>query len=99
MEAIVKVSKLSHYSSLNGKTYPVKEVLSTGLALSINNITVDFSFNEVIIVHIEKEMQAAYDDYRAYGKDSKGAGLNFYKLELYCRMNRFDVIPKLNYGS
>lgn len=49
MEAKLNVQLGSAYASLNGKTYPVVEVMSNMVTLDINDAHVDFRPSEVII--------------------------------------------------
>jgi hypothetical protein len=90
MKAIVKVKKASGYSQYNGRTFEVKEILSSIIALSIPSQldiermnTIDFSYSEVIIVDIDDEIQ------REYEKDCWGGGENNYqRLLRYCEVNK-----------
>jgi hypothetical protein len=60
MKAIVNVNKKSIQAKNNGLTFPVKEVLSTLIALDINGVTTDFSHKEVFIVDIKEEHAKAF---------------------------------------
>ena len=60
MKAIVNVNKESQYAKLNGRTFPVKELLNSTICLNINGVSTDFSFKEVFIVDIEDEFLWVY---------------------------------------
>ena len=73
-------------SYLNGHTFEVKQILSNLVALSIPSQicegrfdTCDFSFDEVIIVDIDNEVQQAFDDYN-WGNDNR----TYFGLKFYC---------------
>ena len=88
MRAIVNVSKGSYYVKYNGLTFDVDELQSSRITLSIKGIDVDFSFNEVIIVDLQKELQTAFDNFN-WGSDVK----TYRRLIDYCNINMIEVVP------
>lgn len=68
MKAIVNVKKTSSAYKHNLKTFEVMNVFGPLINLKIeDNLTMDFSYREVIIVDFEKEIQSAYDTYNWNG--------------------------------
>jgi len=98
MKAIINIKrKSSGYSYLNGHTFEVKQVLSNLIALQIPSQicegkfdTCDFSFDEVIIVNIDEEVQSEYNQ---YCWDGKGCYNN---LRYYCIANRIKTNEVMN---
>jgi hypothetical protein len=97
MKAIINTKKTSGFSYLNGRTFEVKEVFTTFVAIQIPSQicygkfdTCDFNHNEVIIVDIDAEVQKAYDDY-SWGNDNK----RYIKLKDYCISNRIKTNEQL----
>lgn len=95
MKAIIKVPKSSAYSFLNGHTFEVQEVFSTFVSLKIpsqiGEITgIDFSYNEIIIVDIDNEIQKSYDDFN-FGYNSI-----YIHLKYYCKINNITTKEEYN---
>jgi len=85
MEAIIN-TKSATYKHLNGKTFAIKEIFTSFVALELpfNFIkgginTTDFNHKEVIIVDIDNEIQSAFDDHN-WGNDCK----RYIHLRNYC---------------
>lgn len=57
MKVIINVNQKSSYSYLNGRTFEIKELLSSMISVEIKGITIDFGFKEIFIVDIEKELE------------------------------------------
>lgn len=88
MKAILN-TKSNSYKHLNGLTFEVGEVLNGNLGLiGVNKEfpknQVDFSFDELFIVDIEKELQQASEDNDWYGGYEKGYKLQ--ALKYYCKL-------------
>lgn len=62
MKAIIKVNKSSWFSIFNGLTFDVVDVLDRIVAVTIEGRTVDFSFKEIFIVDIVKELNTAKEN-------------------------------------
>jgi hypothetical protein len=62
MKAILNINKASQYAKHNGLTFEVVELLNSMVALNINGATTDFSFNEVIVVDVKKELAEAFNN-------------------------------------
>lgn len=68
MKAIINIqNKNNQYSKYNNLTFEVKDLMNgkvglVGVNPEFPNNQVDFSFEEIIIVDIEKEMQAAREN-------------------------------------
>lgn len=97
MKAIINTKKSSGMSYLNGHTFEVKEILSNLVALSIPSRicegrfdTCDFSFEEVIIVDIDAEVQKAFDAYNWSGSKLYANLIN------YCTKNGIKTNEKIN---
>jgi hypothetical protein len=89
MKAIIN-TKSASYKHLNGRTYKVKQVFSSFVAIEIPSQicegrfdTCDFNHNEVLIVDIDAEVQRAYDNFN-WGSDNK----TYIRLKDYCLANR-----------
>jgi hypothetical protein len=92
MKAIItNLSKESSYYDLIGQTFEVKEVLHGLVALKINGKTTDFSFKEIFIVDIEKEVQTAYDNWN--WDSGKSA---YTRIMDYCNSKNINVSPNYN---
>jgi len=77
---------ISGFSYLNGRTYKVKEVFTSFVAIEIPSQicegrfdTCDFNHNEVLIVDIDNEIQKAFDDHN-WGINHKA----YIHLKNYC---------------
>jgi len=81
MKAIVKVLRSSAYYDYNGRTFEVKELLSTLVGLDILGTTVDFLHTEVMIVDIDSEFQCEYDKFNWGSKNC------YRNLESYASAN------------
>jgi hypothetical protein len=92
MKAIINVNKNNQYSKYNGLTFDVKEILNSIVSLDVNGITTDFSFNEVMIVDFQEELQKAYDDF-----NWDGSSRRYSKLLKYQDFNGLKPI-KLTYN-
>ena len=97
MKAIINTKKASGFSHLNGRTFKVKEVFTSFVALEIPSQicegrfdTCDFNHNEILIVDIDTEVQKAYDDF-SWGSDNK----RYIKLKDYCIANRIKTNEQL----
>lgn len=84
-------------SYLNGHTFEVKEILSTLVALQIPSRicegrfdTCDFSFDEVIIVDIDSEIQKAHNVYCCTESKQYTALMN------YCTKNGIKTNEQIN---
>jgi hypothetical protein len=96
MKAIIK-TKSASYKHLNGRTFNVKEVFTSFVALEVTSefvkggiITTDFNHNEVLIVDIDTEVQRAYDDHN-WGSNHKA----YIHLKNYCIANRIKTNEQL----
>jgi hypothetical protein len=96
MKAIIK-TKSASYKHLNGRTFNVKEVFTSFVALEVTSefvkggiITTDFNHNEVLIVDIDTEVQRAYDDHN-WGSNHKA----YINLKYYCIANRIKTNEQL----
>lgn len=85
MKAIIN-TKSASYKHLNGKTFNVKQVFSSFVAIEIPSQicegrldTCDFNHDEVLIVDIDAEIQRAFDDHN-WGNDHK----RYIHLKNYC---------------
>ena len=85
MKAVVSVHKRSAYAYLNGHTFTVKSIYNSTVILDVNGVHTSFSFSEVFIVDIQKEMQNAFNDYNFYGNTT------FFKLNTYCEKKGYKV--------
>jgi hypothetical protein len=85
MKAIVSVNKGSAFAHLNGHTFSVKSHYTTGFDLDINGVTTAFSFKEVIIVDLQKEMQMFFDLYNWNGNTT------YVTLQAYCAIKGYNV--------
>jgi len=97
MKAIINTKKASGFSYLNGRTFEVKEVFTSFIAIQIPSQicndkfdTCDFNHNEILIVDIDREVQKAYDDYN-WGSDNK----KYMRLKDYCIANRIKTNEQL----
>lgn len=82
MKAILNISRFSQYSKFNGLTFRVGDLNNTSLGLvgldkTFPNNQTDFSFNEVIIVSLQDEL----DTYNTE---------KLKKLSNYCNVNKID---------
>lgn len=64
MKAIINVSKGSAYSKFNGHTFEVAEMFSSGISIKGLNTEfpenkTDFSFAEIFIVDLQKEVETS----------------------------------------
>lgn len=85
MKAIVNVKSKSLYSKYNGLTYDVQlETLNDRtITLLIDNVEVQFSLNEVIIVDFQKLYETSYirDDFNRFDILSRYLEIN--DMEFY----------------
>jgi hypothetical protein len=96
MKAIIK-TKSPGYKHLNGKTFNVKEVFTTFVAVEVTSefvkggiIPTDFNHNEVLIVDIDNEIQKAFDDHN-WGINHKA----YINLKNYCIANKIKTNEQL----
>jgi len=96
MKAIINTTS-KNYKHLNGRTFNVKELFTSFVAIELTNefvkggiITTDFNHNEVLIIDIDAEVQKAYDNYN-WGNDNK----SYIKLKNYCISNRIKTNEQL----
>ena len=97
MKAIID-TKSASYKHLNGKTFNVKQVFSSFVAIEIPSQicegkfdTCDFNHNEVLIVDIDAEIQKAFDDHN-WGINHKA----YIHLKNYCIANKIKTKEVLN---
>lgn len=70
MKAIISITnKSSQYSKLNGQTFEIKDFMKESVGLlgvdeNYPNNQTDFSFNEIIVVDIKKELELANKGWR-----------------------------------
>ncbi len=85
MKAIIDIkNKQNQYSKLNGLTFKVKELLNNGVGLLAVNPywpsnQTDFTFEEVIIVDIEKEVEYYFNTWEGE------------RLKKYCESKGLDI--------
>jgi hypothetical protein len=97
MKAIIN-TKSASYKHLNGKTFNVKEVFSSFVAIEIPSQicegrfdTCDFNHNEVLIVDIDAEIQKAFHD-QNWGNDHE----RYLNLKNYCIIKKIKIKVVLN---
>lgn len=81
MKAIVNVPKANQYSRFNGLTFEVKDVTNItmgllGLDKNYPNNQTDFSFNEIIVVDLVKEISDNVPNKDLFMKLTKYAEVN-----------------------
>lgn len=81
MKAIVNVHKDSYYKFLNGQTFEVKEIFPSAVGLSVMGLTIDFSFSEIEIVDLKKELESCNRE-------------TFEKLKRYLEINKIKIVKK-----
>jgi len=96
MKTIIN-TKSKNYKYLNGRTFNVKELFTSFVAIELTSefvkggiITINFNHNEVLIVDIDAEVQKAYDYYNS-GNDNK----RYIMLKHYCISNRIKTNEQL----
>jgi hypothetical protein len=94
MKAIIN-TKSKNYKHLNGRTFNVKQVFSSFVAVEVTSefvkggiITTDFNHNEVLIVDIDNEVEMALE---YWGNDSK----TYINLKNYCISNKIKTNEQL----
>ena len=92
MKAIIKINNASYYSKFNFLTFDIAEMGSSfvaiqGLNPEFPNNKTDFSFDEVFIVDIEKELQKARESSEWYGGE---ATRKFNNLKKYCEFRKIE---------
>lgn len=91
MKAIVSVNPKSSYSRLNGLTFDVIEILSSLIVLNVNGKTIDFTYQELLIVDINIEIQKAKND-----ADWNSSYLKtFENLKKYCEINKIEYVKPI----
>lgn len=93
MKAIVNIKGKIGYAYLNGLTFKVVAVYPETIVLKVDEKTLDFRHEEVLILDVKKELQAAYDDFWGYKNNC------FRALENYCKTNNILVPPEYNCPS